>query len=205
MMPYAADESGRPVFFVSSMAMHTQNMRQDGRASLLVMQPDVSGDPLAAARVTLVGEAHEVKRDEVSELYLARHENAEYWKDFTDFFYFRLAVSDVYFIGGFGVMGWVTAEEYQGALPDPLAEAAPGIIEHMNADHADAVRLICRRWVDQTAEAATMTAVDRLGFHLRIKSGERIFGERVAFPREVRSSQDARTVLIEMVRQARPA
>ena len=31
MMPYADDEAGRPVFFISSMAMHTQNLRPDPR------------------------------------------------------------------------------------------------------------------------------------------------------------------------------
>jgi putative heme iron utilization protein len=59
MMPYAVDHLGRPVFFISSMAMHTQNLRQDPRASLLITQPDVSGDPLGAARLTLLGEAAE--------------------------------------------------------------------------------------------------------------------------------------------------
>ena len=57
MMPYAVDELGRPIFFISSMAMHTQNLHGDPRASLLITQPDVSGDPLGAARMTLVGTA----------------------------------------------------------------------------------------------------------------------------------------------------
>jgi hypothetical protein len=48
MMPYAADCQGRPVFFISSMAMHTQNLQEDPRASMLVTQPDVSGDPLGS-------------------------------------------------------------------------------------------------------------------------------------------------------------
>ena len=48
-----------------------------------------------------------------------------------------------------------------------------------------------------------MTAVDRLGFHLRLNSGERVSGRRVAFLREVKSSEDARSVLVEMVRLAR--
>src|SRR6202030_1817589 len=60
MMPYASDDRGRPVFFISSMAMHTQNLQQDSRASLLITQPDVSGDPLGAGRVTLLGAATEV-------------------------------------------------------------------------------------------------------------------------------------------------
>jgi heme iron utilization protein len=52
MMPFAADGLGRPVFFISAMAMHTHNLQQHRRASLLVMQPGVVGDPLGAARPT---------------------------------------------------------------------------------------------------------------------------------------------------------
>ena len=40
LMPFALDGSGRPVFLISTMAMHTQNLQQDGSASLLVTQPE---------------------------------------------------------------------------------------------------------------------------------------------------------------------
>jgi putative heme iron utilization protein len=203
MMPYAADDHGRPIFFISSMAMHTHNLRQDPRASLLITQPDVSGDPLGAARLTLVGEAKETPAEEVRELYLSRYENAKFWQDYTDFAYYRLQVSAVYFIGGFGVMGWISAEDYASASPDPLAKAAPGIIRHMNSDHSDALRLIARQFAGEVTDEAAITAVDRLGFYLRLKSGDRIYGRRVAFLREVTNTEDARAVFIEMVRQAK--
>jgi putative heme iron utilization protein len=54
VMPNALDASGRPIFLISSMAMHTQNLQADARASLLVTQPDASGDPLGASRVTVM-------------------------------------------------------------------------------------------------------------------------------------------------------
>jgi hypothetical protein len=203
VMPYAADDSGRPVFFISSMAMHTQNLHQDPRASLLVTQPDTSGDPLGSARVTLLGTVSEAPADEVRELYLSRYENAKHWQDYSDFAYYRLDVSGVYFIGGFGVMGWVSAADYRDAAPDPLAACALRIIEHMNADHADALRLIAHRFAGEPADEAAMTAVDRLGFSVRLKSGDRIHGRRIAFLREVRTMEEARRVLVEMVRQAR--
>jgi heme iron utilization protein len=203
MMPYAADDLGRPVFFISSMAMHTQNLQQDARASLLITQPDVSGDPLGAARVTLVGTVTEARAAQVRELYLSRYENAKHWQAYTDFAYYRLDVSDIYFIGGFGVMGWISVEDYGSALPDPLAEVAPGIIQHMNTDHSDALLLIARRLAGEAADEAAMTALDRLGFHLRLRSGDRIHSRRVAFLREVRNSDAAQGVLTEMVRQAR--
>ena len=203
LMPYAADQAGRPVFFISSMAMHTQNLGQDPRASLLVAQPEAAGDPLGAARMTVLGSAAEVPAAEVRDLYLSRYENAKAWQEYTDFAYYRLDVEGVYFIGGFGVMGWISADEYGVARPDPLAEAAAGIIRHMNTDHAEALCLIARHYVGEEPGEAAMTAVDRLGFHLRLKSGDRIHGRRVTFLREVTNSDDARGVLMEMVRRAR--
>jgi len=204
MMPYAVDDAGRPVFFVSSMAMHTQNLYGDMRASLLVMQPDVSGDPLAAARVTLVGAVVEAPAEEVRELYLTRHENARYWADFSDFAYYRMDVAAAYFIGGFGVMGWIQAADYGAAKPDPLADVAAGIIGHMNADHADAVRRILANFGGVQADEASITSVDRLGFHVRYKDADGFHGTRIAFPREVTGTDEARTVFIEMTRGVRP-
>jgi putative heme iron utilization protein len=203
MMPYAADGKGCPVFFISSMAMHTQNLAEDPRSSLLITQPDVSGDPLGASRVTLLGTSTRVPAEQVRDLYLSHHENAKFWQDYSDFAFYRLEVSAVYFIGGFGVMGWISAEEYRDAQPDPLAEAAMGIIQHMNADHAEALRQIAKRYAGEAVDEAAMTAVDRLGFHLRMKSGDRIYGRRIAFIREVTNRDDARTVFVEMVRHAR--
>lgn len=202
-MPYAVDDMGRPVVFISSMAMHTQNLQQDSRASLFIADPEASGDPLGAARVTLIGMVAEAPSEEVSELYLSRYESARQWQDFSDFAYYRLEASGVYYVGGFGVMGWVSASEYAAASPDPLAESAPGIILHMNADHSDVLRLVAKRFAGEEADEAAMTSVDRLGFHLRLRSGDRVHGCRVAFLREVRTPEDARVVLIEMARQAR--
>jgi putative heme iron utilization protein len=203
MMPYAADDSGRLVFFISSMAMHTQNLLVDPRSSLLVTQPDVFGDPLGASRVTILGTSTQVTAEEVRDLYLSRHENATFWQDYSDFGFYRLGVSGVYFIGGFGVMGWVSSEDYTSAKPDPLAEAAMGLIQHMNSGHAEALRQIAGHYAGEAVDEAAMTAVDRLGFHLRLKSGDRVYGRRVAFIREVENRDDARSVLVEMVRHAR--
>src|SRR6266513_1018446 len=55
VMPYGLDEHGRPIFLISTMAMHTQNLQANPRASLLVTQDNGGSDPLGASRVTLVG------------------------------------------------------------------------------------------------------------------------------------------------------
>jgi putative heme iron utilization protein len=208
VMPYGLDNSGRPVFLISTMAMHTQNLQADPRASLLVTQPDASGDPLGASRVTLVGNVLPVPKGETAEareLYLARYENSKYWVDFEDFSFYRMNVLDIYYVGGFGVMGWVSASDYESAKADPLADAAAGIVEHMNADHKDALVLLARVFAGIEAEEASMTSVDRLGFHARLKTADGMRGVRIAFLREVNDSVQARNVLVEMVGQARQA
>jgi heme iron utilization protein len=212
VMPYALDEHGQPLVLISAMAMHTQNLQADPRASLLVTQPVTAsqlgepGDPLAAARLTLMGEAYPVAANDagaVREAYLARHPRAGYWVDFDDFSFWRLGICDVYFVGGFAAMDWVTPDDYRKAPPDPLADAAAGILDHMNRDHADALIAYARHFAGEPADAATMIAVDRLGFRLRIRTGDRLHGVRIAFPREVRTAADGRTVLIEMLAQTR--
>ena len=206
VMPYALDDHGRPVFLISVMAMHTQNLKTDPRASLLVSQPGWTGDPLAGARATLLGRVTALPEADLETSragYLARYENARAWVDFDDFGFYRMDVTDVYYVGGFGAMGWVAAADYTKAEWDPLAEVAAGIIEHMNADHADALRLYCRAYRDIEADSAEMVGIDRLGFRLRVRSGERLRGLRLAFPHEVRSSQEARKVLVAMVQEAR--
>src|SRR3989442_163138 len=212
VMPYALDDAGRPVVLISSMAMHTQNLQADPRASLLVTQPGLgpqreeSGDPLARARLTLMGDARVVPPAEVSAAraaYLARHARAAYWVDFEDFAFWRLEVTDLYFVGGFAAMDWVSAAAYFAAAPDPLADVADGIVEHMNRDHADALVAYARLYAGEEADAATMVAVDRLGFKLRVRRGDRLSSVRIAFPREVRTAGESREVLIEMLRRAR--
>jgi len=201
-MPYGLDEHGRPLFLISTMAMHTQNLQADARASLLVTQEDAGSDPLGASRVTLVGNVRPIPQAEVAEarkLYLARNANSKYWVDFEDFSFYRIDVVDIYYVGGFGVMGWVSATEYARSQPDPLADSMVEIIQHMNADHKDALVLLARKFARIEAQEATMTAVDRLGFHIRVKTHDGVRGARIAFLREVNNPAETRKVLVEMV------
>ena len=206
VMPYGLDDHGRPIFLISTMAMHTQNLQSDPHASLLVMQPDTEGEPLGASRVTLLGNVLPVPKPELGEarkLYLERHANSKYWVDFEDFSFYHMDVVDVYYVGGFGVMGWVSASDYDRSQPDPLADSMAEIIQHMNADHKDALVMLARTFAHIDSTEAMMTAVDRLGFHVRLKTQDGMRGARIAFLQEVRDATGTRKVLVEMVQQAR--
>ena len=206
LMPFAADGTGRPILLISNMAMHTQNIQADQKASLFVAQAG-DGDPLGTARATLVGDVLPVPEGELGEArerYLSQYENSRSWVDFKDFAFYRLEPVDIYYVGGFGVMGWVTAGDYRSAQVDPLANAVPRILSHMNSDHVPAMILLAKVHAGLDATEAAMTAVDRLGFQLRLKTGEGMKGTRINFLREVHNAGEARKVLVEMVQAAAP-
>src|ERR1700730_2668674 len=206
VMPYGLDEHGRPVFLISTMAMHTHTLQADPRASLLVTQPEASGDPLGASRVTVIGNVLPIPELDVAEarkLYLARYDNSRYWVDFEDFSFYRMEVVDVYYVGGLGVMGWVCATEYNRAQPDPLVDHATGIMQHVNTHHANSLIELARKFAGIESEEVTMTSVDRLGFQVRFKTPDGTRGARIAFPRAASNPEEVRNVVIDMVTEAR--
>src|SRR4249919_2544582 len=208
---FGLDDRGNPLFFVSLMAEHTQNAMRDPRASLLVAEPVPEGaDPLASGRVTLLGQLAPIDDDAARDIararYLEANPAASYYIDFGDFTFLRLTVDHVRYVGGYGRMSWVDASDYRAATPDPLVDAAAGIIEHMNADHADAQVLFCRHFAGLTDTAsASMSAVDRYGFDLVAVSADHRTAVRLAFPTECTTGDEVRVAMVAMVAEARAA
>jgi heme oxygenase (biliverdin-IX-beta and delta-forming) len=207
---YGLDDRGSPLFFVSLMAEHTQNALRDPRASLLVTEPVPDGaDPLASGRATLLGLLAGVPDEErpvARERYLAANPSAAYYIDFGDFTFYRLDVQAIRYVGGYGRMSWVDAAAYADAEPDPLASAAAGIIEHMNADHVEAQVLFCRHFLGRPDTTdASMSAVDRYGVELIAVGAAGRAAVRLAFPEECTTGDEVRRALVAMVNEARAA
>ena len=205
---YALDHDGNPLFFVSLMAEHTQNAIRDPRASLLVTEPVPEGaDPLASGRATLLGllgQVGEGDRSAARDRYLAANPSSGYYIDFGDFVFYRLDVQAIRYVGGYGRMSWVDPAAYAAAEADPLAPAVAGIVEHMNADHAQAQVLLCQHLGGQpdTTEA-TMSAVDRYGFEMIAVTPIGRAAVRLGFPERCSTPDQVRTALVAMVADAR--
>ena len=110
--PFAVDENGYPVFFLSSMATHTKNLKQNPKASLLASG---GSGQFSDARLTVVGNLELVPDADLAVAehnYFDRHPEAQQWASFGDFSFYRLVPVDLYFVAGFGSMGWISAEEY---------------------------------------------------------------------------------------------
>ena len=208
---YGLDDRGNPLFFVSLMAEHTQNAIRDPRASLLVTEPVPDGaDPLASGRATLIGTAWSRSTRPTAttarDRYLVANPSASYYIEFGDFVFYRLTVESIRYVGGYGRMSWVDAEAYAVAEADPLAGSATGIIEHMNADHADAQVLYCRHLAGHPdTTSASMSAVDRYGFEMIAITPNGRHAVRLGFPEPCTDANQVRVAMVSLIAKARAA
>ncbi|HUR75264.1 MAG TPA: DUF2470 domain-containing protein [Sporichthya sp.] len=207
LVAYSVDDRGRPILCLSSLAEHSRNIAADPRASLLVTAPEDGSDRLALSRVTLVGEMVVLSGDDrksALDLFLTGHPSAFYVR-FDDFSGYRLEVSAIRYVGGFGRMSWVAADDYAAAEPDPLLDVADRILGHMNTDHADALVAYCRVFAGMDdVESATLVGVDKYGMDLlaTLAGGHRQAG-RVSFRAPVTSADQVRAATVELLREAR--
>ncbi|MGE3064504.1 MAG: HugZ family protein [Hyphomicrobiaceae bacterium] len=197
----ATETDGTPVLLISNLAVHTQNLAADPRASLLFDGTDGLGDPLAGGRVTVVGTAERIASPHVRQRFLARHPSAASYADFPDFSFFRLRPERAHFIGGFGRIVTLTAESLitDTAGAESLIAAEPGIVSHMNEDHADALALYATEFAGRPAGEWRCTAIDPAGIDLVLGADT----ARVDSPFPMLSGADARRALVAMVQEAR--
>jgi putative heme iron utilization protein len=211
----ATDSDGAPLILISRLATHTANLEVDGRASLLLASSG-KGDPLAHPRLTLLGAFVQVARDAPDEArmrrrFLARHPKSELYAGFADFSFWRLGAVSAHLNGGFARAADLKAADVLTDLSgaENLIEAEESAIAHMNADHADAVRLYATKLCgaeDRKAGSAKagsapwrITGIDPEG--LDLARGDVTL--RLPFPQRVTDAQQLRKVVVELAAKAR--
>lgn len=106
LVPYALDEKGNPIIYVSDLAIHTDNLKKYSKCTLTVSK--INGqDVFNSSRATILAEANKVDAKEVSEIYFKKFPDAKKFAKMHDFSFYRLEVQKTYFVGGFGNIGWV--------------------------------------------------------------------------------------------------
>ncbi len=197
----AVDHDASPILLLSDLADHTKHFKRDPRVSLLIDGTMGMASPLAGARATLTGEIVAASASHQSARFLARHPDATGYAGFADFNFYRLNLQRAHLVAGFGRIHWVEGAEVLLPVDDqlPLVAAEPGILEHMNADHADAVALYATRLLGRPDGAWQMTGIDPEGADLRLDGSV----ARLWFDQPVRDAASARATLVALVRRAR--
>jgi heme iron utilization protein len=200
LVTVATTPAGRPVFLLSGLALHTQNLKSDPRASLLIDGTSLTGDPLAGGRVTLIGQIVAAAPSS-SARFLNRHPAACQYADFGDFAFYELDVERAHFIGGFGRIVGLSAADITPTVGDAGAfvAAEADIIAHVNADHADTLQLYARAAGAAAVGSWRITGCDPEGMDLL--NGEHSL--RVPFDERITTPDACRRALKRMADTAR--
>ncbi|MBV8653497.1 MAG: DUF2470 domain-containing protein [Alphaproteobacteria bacterium] len=195
----ATAPDGAPLLLVSDLAQHTKNFLADPLVSLLFDGTLGLDEPLTGPRVSVLGRAERSDEPALLARFLARHPSAQLYAGFADFHLYRIAVERAQLVAGFGRIHWIEAAELLPPGLDALAAAEADIVQHMNKDRADAVRLYANALLAQPGEGWVMTGVDAEGADLR--QGGAV--ARLNFSEKVSDPQSARQELARLAAEAR--
>jgi putative heme iron utilization protein len=161
--PYLVDHDGSLLILVSALAEHTKNMLHDPRVSLITHNQD---DPhiQTQGRITVVGNAvADQDRDRCGKRYLRHFPEAQTYFDMPDFNFFRIAPLALRYIGGFGDIHWIKAENYQLARY-PLIDEEDKLLDEINRNQR---ATLTAQYAQADGSEVTLIGVDCDGFDLR--------------------------------------
>jgi putative heme iron utilization protein len=194
---------GSPILLISRLALHTQNILSDPRVSLM-LDERAEGDPLEGARIMLAGRAEQAADADAAVLrrrYLNAHPSAEVFVKFKDFSFFRIRPAGAHLVAGFGRIVDLEPGQFLTDISDAdaLLEAEQGAIEHMNADHRDAMNLYATKLLGAEAADWSCTGCDPDGMDMQ--AGTKTL--RLEFPERVVNGTALRKMLVKLAAEAR--
>ena len=201
LVTIASAWDGSPILMLSNLSQHTQNINQDSRSSLVIDGTEGFLNPQEGPRVSIIGRTRPITDKGFRRRFLSRHPSASLYASFGDFQCYKMEIEKYHYVGGFAQALWI--EKQKAVLPRKdwvnIAEAEEGILEHMNLDHPEALRLYGTKLLCKRGKHWNMIALDPEGFDLRCGNSV----HRVNFPSLVKNENDCRKALIQIVAKAR--
>lgn len=199
LVTYACDHRGQPLFLFSGLSDHTKNIAADVRVSLLVENAARNRNPQTGPRLTLMGAVKPDKSPDTRARFLARHPDAALYADFADFGFFRMTVERAHWVGGFARAVWFEAKQILTSkkTADGMAVIEAGVVQHMNADHADAVRAYADSLLRRRPGNWRMTGCDSDGADLMADGRY----ARLEYDNPVTDSKTCRDTLVALARK----
>jgi heme iron utilization protein len=199
----ASHPDGSPILLISRLALHTRNLLGDARLSMM-LDERAEGDPLEGSRIMLAGLAEQADGGDLAMLrrrYLNAHPSSEVFVNFKDFSFFRIRPTGVHLVAGFGRIVDLKPAQFLTDISDAasLLEAEQGAVDHMNADHREAMNLYATKLLGAKSADWRCTGCDPWGIDLQ--AGTTTL--RLDFPERVTSGTELRKMLVRLAGEAR--
>lgn len=202
--PFVLDHTCQPVILISDIAEHTKNINANPKVSLLVFDGDE--DLQANARLTLIGNAIKTSKDDTNlrARYLRYLPQATSYFDMHDFIFYRIDITQLRYIAGFGKMSWLSSEEVlasETADFKQLAALESSMIEHLNEDHMDSLMAYCKYFHGVNAKSLKILGIDSEGFDISVEEVASAPQQKILrfnFEQPIHDAQSARAAFVHM-------
>jgi heme iron utilization protein len=104
-----------PILLLSQLALHTRQLGANPSCALLLTGEPNSPNPQTTPRLCLTGTATPIANPTARAIFLESHPYASLYVDFADFAFWRVFVTDAYYIGGFGAARRLDIDKLIGA------------------------------------------------------------------------------------------
>ena len=127
------------IFYASDIAQHTINLKNNSKACITLFNLS-EGDKQDSARLSLIGDVKKIDKDveEISRQFIEFFPESSQYSNMHDFNFYRLKISQVRWIGGFGKIAWLSSTNWNPIRPKWLRQEK-SMIEHMNEDHSNSI------------------------------------------------------------------
>ena len=122
VVPYDLDRGGGMIIFISRIAEHYRNLRENPRACLTILDPEGRDDPQSFARASLLVDfapLPDEARGTAEASYFARFPDSPARPIAHDFVFFRGRCVRARWIGGFAAAGWLDGDLLTAGLALP--------------------------------------------------------------------------------------
>jgi len=198
---YVSDKNRTLLMYTSDIAQHTKNLKTNSKACVTLFKLDTEYDKQNSSRLTLMGDLKDVPvddLDECQERFIKFLPESKKYSSMHDFKFYKLEISRIRWIGGFGDIAWLNPKNWQDDLPR-WAKNEKMMIDHMNDDHANVLQSALHAQHGIKDKNASMIALTIDGYY--VKSKENLYF--ISFDAPVFKPIDYRKVLVKQAKDYR--
>ena len=198
---YVSDRNRTLFMYTSDIAQHTKNLKSNPKACVTLFKLDTDYDKQNSSRLTLMGDLKTVSNEELDDCqdrFIKFLPESKKYSSMHDFKFYKLVISRVRWIGGFGDIAWLNPKNWNDEKPK-WSKNETMMIDHMNEDHANVVQSALNAQYGIKDKKAQMIALTIDGYY--ISSKENIYF--INFDKPVIKALDYRKILVKQAKEYR--
>ena len=198
---YVSDRNRTLFMYTSDIAQHTKNLKSNPKACVTLFKLDTDYDKQNSSRLTLMGDLKTVSNEELDDCqdrFIKFLPESKKYSSMHDFKFYKLVISRVRWIGGFGDIAWLNPKNWNDEKPK-WSKNETMMIDHMNEDHSNVVQSALNAQYGIKDKKAQMIALTIDGYY--ISSKENIYF--INFDKPIYKALDYRKILVKQAKEYR--